>query len=132
MSARTKARKAAVDLLFAADLRGKEPSLEDLDLLGRENRDYTKSLIDGVKEHRDRIDSLIHTYAQDWDKDRLPAVDRNILRVAIYELLWGSLDHSVAISEAVSLAELLSTEKSAKFINGLLARISGLAATLPR
>ena len=132
MSARTKARKAAVDLLFAADLRGKEPSLADLELLGRESRDYTRALVEGVREHRNQIDSLIHTYADDWDKDRLPAVDRNILRIAIYELLWGSLDHSVAMSEAVNLAESLSTDKSAKFINGLLARISSLAPTLPR
>ena len=91
MSARTKARKAAVDLLFAADLRGKEPSLADLELLGRESRDYTKALVEGVREHRNQIDSLIHTYAEDWDKDRLPAVDRNILRIAIFELLWASL-----------------------------------------
>ena len=132
MSARSKARKAAVDLLFAADLRGKQPSLVDLELLGRESREYTKTLLEGVQEHRERIDSLIHTYAQDWDKDRLPAVDRNILRVGIYELLWGSLDHAITISEAVNLAESLSTDKSAKFINGLLARISALAPTLQR
>jgi N utilization substance protein B len=132
MSARTKARKAAVDLLFAADLRGRQASLDDLALLGRESRQYTQALIEGVSQHRNQIDSLIHTYSEGWDKDRLPAVDRNILRVGIFELLWGSLDHAVAISEAVALAELLSTDKSSKFINGLLARISGLAPTLPR
>lgn len=132
MSARSKARKAAVDLLFAADLRGNVPQLEDLERLGRESRDYTKELIDGVMAHRDRIDSLIHTYAEGWDKDRLPAVDRNILRVAIYEIVWGNLEHGIAINEAISLAELLSTDKSAKFINGLLGRVSTLAPSLPK
>jgi N utilization substance protein B len=96
----------------------------------REHREYTDQLISGVNAHRDRIDTLIHTYAEGWDKDRLPAVDRNILRIAIFEILWGDVDDSVAISEAVILAERLSTEDSARFINGLLARISSLADTL--
>lgn len=132
MSARSKARKAALDLLFAADIRGSEPSLNDLELMDREHRDYTDALVNGVTAHLSQIDSLIHTYAEGWDKDRLPAVDRNILRIAIYEMLWGELDHGVAISEALSLAELLSTNSSTGFINGLLGRISALAATLPR
>ncbi len=130
MSARAKARKAALDLIFAADLKGQLPNPLELDLMDREHREYTDQLISGVKAHRDRIDTLIHTYAEGWDKDRLPAVDRNILRIAIFEILWGDVDDSVAISEAVILAERLSTEDSARFINGLLARISSLADTL--
>jgi N utilization substance protein B len=126
MSARAKARKAALDLIFAADLKGQLPNPLELDLMEREHREYTDQLISGV----DRIDTLIHTYAEGWDKDRLPAVDRNILRIAIFEILWGDVDDSVAISEAVILAERLSTEDSARFINGLLARISSLADTL--
>ena len=132
MSARGKARKAAIDLLFAADLRQTTPELSQLELLGRQSRDYTKTLLEGVLAHRDRIDSYIDAYAEGWDKDRLPAIDRNILRVAIFEMLWGEIEHAVAISEAVSLAEALSTEKSGGFINGLLARISTLAPSLPR
>lgn len=130
MSARAKARKAALDLIFAADLKGRLPNPSELELMEREHREYTDQLLAGVNEHRDRIDTLIHTYAEGWDKDRLPAVDRNILRIAIFEILWGEVDDSVAISEAVLLAERLSTQDSARFINGLLARISSLADTL--
>jgi len=130
MSARAKARKAALDLIFAADLKGRLPNPSELEMMEREHREYTDLLLAGVNDHRDRIDTLIHTYAEGWDKDRLPAVDRNILRIAIFEILWGEVDDSVAISEAVILAERLSTEDSARFINGLLARISSLADTL--
>ena len=132
MSARSKARKAALDLLFSADIRGGQPSLNELALMEREHREYTTLLVEGVEAHLQQIDSLIHTYAQGWDKDRLPAVDRNILRIAVFEMLWGQIDHAVAISEALSLAEDLSTSSSAGFINGLLGRISTLSSTLPR
>lgn len=132
MSARSKARKAALDLLFAADLRGREASSSDLELMEREHREYTDVLVAGVGAHIERIDTLIHTYAEGWDKDRLPAVDRNILRIAIFEMLWGDIDQAVAISEAVTLSERLSTKDSAKFVNGILARIAGIAETLPR
>ena len=130
MSARAKARKAALDLLFAADLKGREADSAELELMEREHREYTDTLVSGVHQHKDRIDLLIHTYAEGWDKDRLPAVDRNILRLGIYEVLWGDMDDSVAISEAVSLAETLSTSDSARFINGLLSKISKLSETL--
>lgn len=129
---RSKARKAALDVLYSADLRGSTARPEEIDWMDREHREYTDALLTGIKEHADQIDSLIHTYAEGWDKDRLPAIDRNILRIAIFEILWGDMDHVVAISEAVSLAERLSTSQSAKFVNGLLARISGIADTLPR
>jgi N utilization substance protein B len=130
MSARSKARKAALDLLFAADLKGREANSEELALMDRDHREYTDLLISGVSQHKERIDLLIHTYAEGWDKDRLPAVDRNILRLGIFEVLWGDLDDAVAISEAVALAEALSTSDSARFINGLLGRISKLSGTL--
>lgn len=130
MSARSKARKAALDLLFAADLKGRDANSSELELMAREHREYTDVLISGVTEHKDRIDLLIHTYAEGWDKDRLPAVDRSILRLAIYEILYGDLDDAVAISEAVALAEALSTTDSARFINGLLGKISKLSGTL--
>jgi N utilization substance protein B len=130
MSARAKARKAALDLLFAADLKGREADAAELELMEREHREYTDTLVSGVHQHKDRIDLLIHTYAEGWDKDRLPAVDRNILRLGIFEVLWGDMDDSVAISEAVSLAETLSTADSARFINGMLSKISKLSETL--
>lgn len=98
----------------------------------REHREYTDILVAGVTQHLSQIDSMIHTYSVGWDRDRLPAVDRNILRIAIYEILWGGVEHAVAISEAVALAERLSTSQSPKFVNGLLARISTLAGSLPR
>ena len=130
MSARAKARKAALDLIFAADLKGREADSAELELMEREHREYTDTLVSGVHQHKDRIDLLIHTYAEGWDKDRLPAVDRNILRLGIFEVLWGDMDDSVAISEAVSLAETLSTADSARFINGVLSKISKLSETL--
>lgn len=130
MSSRSKARKAALDLLYAAELKGSAPDVSELQLMEREHREYTDTLISGVIQHQDRIDSLIHTYAEGWDRDRLPAVDRNILRLAIFEILWGEIDDAIAISEAVGLAERLSTENSARFINGLLGRISTISGTL--
>lgn len=130
MSSRGKARKAALDLLYAAELKGSAPDVSELQLMEREHREYTDTLISGVAQHREKIDSFIHTYADGWDKDRLPAIDRNILRLAIFEILWGEVDDAVAISEAVRLAERLSTESSARFINGLLGRISTISETL--
>ena len=132
MSARSKARKAALDLLFAADLKGRDADTGELELLEREHREYTDTLVAGVHQYRERIDSLIHSYAEGWDRDRMPAVDRNILRIAIFEILWGEVDDAIAISEAVALAQSLSTKDSARFINGLLARISGLSETLSK
>lgn len=127
MPARTKARKRALDLLYEADVRDADP----LTLLSeRETRgdlpmsDYARSLVDGVQAHRARVDEVIATYAIDWPLDRMPAVDRNLLRVAIYELLWcPDVPGAVAINEAVELARDLSTEGSPPFINGVLARV---------
>mgnify|MGYP003704492903 CR=1 FL=1 len=97
MSARTKARKEVLDQLFAADLRGKEITIPE------EIRDYGRELLIGILEKKNRIDELIRSYSQGWDIDRLPAVDRNILRIAIYELLWSKeVPEAVAIDEALS------------------------------
>ena len=127
MSARSKARKAALDFLYESDIRGK--SADDL-LQKRKNeleyliRDYTELLVQGVENKRNRIDEIISMRAKDWDLDRMPVVDRNILRVGVFELLWGSdLPDEVAISESVELAKTLSTEDSATYINGVLAGI---------
>ena len=84
-------------------------------------------MILGIAEHRRKIDELISTYAQGWDMDRLPAVDRNILRLGIYEILWRKdLDDAVAINEALNLAKELSTDDSATYIHGVLGRIASI------
>ena len=83
MSARSKARKEALDQLFQSDLRGSEINVSEV-------REYAAEILDGVKSHKSRIDELIRSYIQGWDFDRIPSVDRNILRLAIWELLWGS------------------------------------------
>ncbi|HET7900574.1 MAG TPA: transcription antitermination factor NusB [Candidatus Nanopelagicales bacterium] len=127
MTARGKARKKALDVLYEADVRGVSAA-EVLD--ARHDNDqaptnpYTSDLVWGVVEHEGRIDDLLSTYAQGWTLDRMPAVDRNVLRIGVYELLWcDDVPDAVAISEAVALVQSLSTDESASFVNGLLARI---------
>ena len=125
MSTRTKARKEALDQLFSSDLRGKEISIPE------EIRDYGRELLTGIIEKKSRIDELIRSYSQGWDLDRLPAVDRNILRLAIYELLWSKeVPEAVAIDEALNFARELSTEDSANFVHGVLGKISALKSQL--
>jgi len=138
VSARSKARKQSLDLLYVGDIRGQAPA----DLLAsrevieegpdaRPIREYTKELISGIADNRRKIDELISTYAQGWDMDRLPAVDRNILRLGIYEILWcKDLDDSIAIDEALNLARELSTDDSAAYIHGVLGRISNIKESL--
>lgn len=134
MSARSKARKAALDFLYESDIRKCSPE----ELLAKRIleleypvREYTSSLVAGVSERRRRIDELIMSYSQGWDFDRMPVIDRNILRIGIYELLWNDeIPDSVAISEALELAQSLSTPESAKFINGILASILAIKGDL--
>jgi N utilization substance protein B len=134
MAARSKARKRALDVLFEAELRG-EPVLEILGERAAEQSPpvpaYTTELVEGVQAHRARIDELLAAHAQGWALDRMPAVDRNILRIGAYELLWqDQVPDPVAIDEAVQLARDLSTEGSPAFVNGLLARLLELKPTL--
>ena len=133
MSARRKARKRALDFLYEADLR----SGEALELyLSRPSDDlsqesYVKELLDGVSGHREEIDELIMTYAEGWDMDRMPAIDRNILRLSIFEILWQEgLDEKIAVNEAVEMAAELSTKDSAAYINGILGRIIAIKSSL--
>ena len=138
MSARSKARKQALDLLYETDIRGTNlvETLEARDIPAegpdaRPIRDYTRELINGVSGNRRKIDELITTYAQGWDMDRLPAVDRNILRLGIYEILWSTtVPTSVAIDEALDLARELSSDDSSKYIHGVLGRIASLKDTI--
>jgi N utilization substance protein B len=134
VSARGKARKRALDVLYGADVRGESINAT---LLAEESRqlaeptrranswEYAKQVVEGVVEHGDEIDELIETYAQGWTIDRMPAVDRAIIRIGIWELLWNpEIPEGVAISEAVEQAKSLSTEDSSGFVNGLLGRIA--------
>lgn len=138
MSARSKARKQTLDLLYEADIRGASAaellSLRDVVEEGpdaRPIREFTKTLIGGVTDNKRKIDELIATYAQGWDMDRLPAVDRNILRLGIYEIVWSTdLDDGIAIDEALTLAKELSTEESAGYIHGVLGRISSIKESI--
>ena len=140
MSARSKARKQALDLLFESDIRGTN-ALETLNLRdvveegpdARPIRDYTRTLIAGVTDNSRKIDELITTYAQGWDMDRLPNVDRNILRLGIFEIIWSDeLADGIAIDEAITLAKDLSTDDSATFIHGLLGKISSIKDSVAR
>jgi N utilization substance protein B len=137
VSARTKARKRALDLLYEAEMRGLEP----LALVGERLAegggpalpDYAVTLVEGVAARRERIDELLATYAVDWTLDRMPPVDRNLLRIGAWELLYADdVPDAVAISEAVELASTLSTDDSARFVNGLLARLLELKPSLAR
>ena len=139
MSARSKARKQALDLLYEADIRGNSALelLQSRDVIedgpdARPIREFTKELISGISTNSRKIDELITTYAQGWDMDRLPAVDRNILRLAIYEIVWSSdLADGIAIDEALTLAKELSTDESAGFIHGVLGKISSIKESIP-
>ena len=133
MSARRKARKRALDFLYEADMRNQSaveiaaarPSTE------LSEREYVQEILTGVSRNISRIDELIITYAQGWDLDRMPSIDRNLLRIALYEILWSeTVDDKVAVSEAVALAKELSTEESSGYINGVLGRIIALKASL--
>jgi N utilization substance protein B len=138
VSARSKARKQSLDLLYEADIRKVDllQLMTERDLLdegpdARPIREFTRELISGVSEHKRKIDELITTYAQGWDMDRLPAVDRNILRLAIFEIVWLSeLPDAVAIDEALTLAKEISTEESAGYIHGVLGRIASIKESI--
>ena len=136
MPARSKARKRALDILFEAELRGL-PVLELLSerqSLGEQPvQEYAADLVRGVATHQERIDLIISDNAVGWTLARMPAVDRNVLRIGVYELVWADdVPDAVAISEAVALAQDLSTDSSPVFVNGLLAKIRDLKPTLAR
>ena len=134
MAARSKARKRALDVLYASELRGESPvSALDRSIADGEGptNDYTAVLVRGVEEHRARIDELLTAYAEGWTLQRMPAVDRNVLRIGAFELLWcDDIPDTAAISEAVALVSSLSTDESAAFVNGLLARLRDVGPRL--
>jgi N utilization substance protein B len=134
MPARRKARKRALDVLYEADLRDLPVDTVLSAYLTRmekpvpEHLPYAISLVEGVNEHLNRIDETIGTYAEGWTLDRMPVVDRNLARIAVYELFYvKEIDDPVAITEAVELAKEMSTDDSPRFLNGLLGRIADYA-----
>ena len=135
MPARRKARKRALDVLYEADMRDLPPAQVLVSYLDRiekprpDHLDYTIGLIEGVAHNLDRIDELIASYAEGWTIDRMPVVDRNLARIAVYEMLYVTeIDDPVAISEAVELAKQMSTDDSPRFLNGILDRIAEFAS----
>jgi len=127
VTARSKARKRALDVLFEADLRGRDVVATLDEWTARADppvADYTRSLVAGVAEHRGDIDEMLTGFSGDWPLDRMPSVDRAILRLAAYELLYcDDVPDAVAIDEAVELAKSLSTDDSPAFVNGVLAKV---------
>lgn len=136
MGARSKARKRALDLLFEADQRGVNAAT----LLAERIADpgdgppvspYASELVEGVIAHWSEITELLTTYSHGWTVERMPGVDRAILRLGTWEIVWNDdVPDNVAISEAVELAKTLSTDESPSFVNGLLARVAEVKPTL--
>jgi N utilization substance protein B len=133
LSARTKARKRALDILFQADVRGEELpvmlAVEAKRAASEPDRQaswlYARDIVDGVIDNRDAIDEQITTFAKDWSLQRMPAVDRALLRIGAWEILYNDdIPTAVAIDEAVELAKEFSTDDSGSFVHGVLARIA--------
>ena len=136
MSARSKARKRALDVLFSADVRDISVA-EALEAEAQRAASeperaaswlYAREILDGVIDHSVEIDETIETYARGWSLERMPAVDRAIVRIAVWEILYNAeVPNAVAVDEAVEAAKSLSTEESSGFVNGLLATIASTA-----
>lgn len=133
MSARSKARKRALDILFQADVRGDTPGVVLAAEAKRAQSEpareaswlYAREIVDGVIDHADEIDEQIITHSKDWKIDRMPAVDRAVLRIGVWEVLFNDeVPVSVAIDEAVQLVKEYSTDEAGAFVNGVLGRIS--------
>jgi N utilization substance protein B len=143
-SPRSKARQRALEILFEADLRGLDPRTVLADTQARvraqgpegtipQVQPYAATLVEGVLEHVDKIDDLLEEHSEGWALDRMPTVDRNVLRIGVFELLWQTdVPDAVVLDEAVSLARLMSTDESPQFVNGLLARIAEVKQRMTR
>ena len=136
MGARTKARKRALDVLFEAEQRHLDPITLLADRVAEPGTEaslpqYSVDIVEGVLEQLDRIDELLETYSHEWSLDRMPAVDRALLRIGTWEILFNDdVPDAVAIDEAVELSRSLSTDDSPVFVNGLLGRILELKPTI--
>ncbi|MDQ6686126.1 MAG: transcription antitermination factor NusB [Actinomycetota bacterium] len=125
MSARSKARKRALDVLYSSEMRRREASEALAEQVGAgQVNDYTATLVRGVAEHQARIDEVIGTYAEGWTLDRMPAIDRNVLRIGVFEVMYADdIPDAVAVSEAINLVAELSTDESPAFVNGVLGNV---------
>jgi len=141
VAARNKARKRAFQILFEAEQRGVDPKTAMADWIRLARTDdrqppvteYTMQLVEGYTAHAERIDELLAGHSVGWSLDRMPVVDRNVLRLGTYELLWeDDVPDAVVLDEAVQLAKEFSTDESPSFVNGLLGRLMELKPTLPR
>ena len=134
MGARSKARKRALDVLYEAGQRDADVLATLKERLAQSDPpvpEYAVELVEGIVANRLRIDELLATYAEEWTLDRMPPVDLAVLRIGTYELLWrDDVPDAVAVSEAVELAQSLSTDSSPAFVNGLLARLLALKPML--
>jgi N utilization substance protein B len=134
VGARSKARKRALDVLFESGARSIDPIETLKERLAQSDppvNEYTVTLVEGVVAHRERIDELLSTYAEDWTLDRMPPVDLAALRIGVFEVLWcDDVPDAVAVSEAVELVTSLSTDESPRFVNGLLGRLVQLKPSL--
>lgn len=138
MAARSKARKRALDILYESDLRGSSAVAVLETQIGRRAADkepelnaYVRTLIEGVTANQEQIDEILSTYSMGWTLDRMPAVDKAVLRIGAYEIIWADdIPDAVAISEAVMLVTDLSTDESSSFVNGLLGRIAEIKPNL--
>jgi transcription antitermination factor NusB len=130
---RTRAREYALHVLYMADLRGEEAYGDAEAYVGGEARDpeiraYALALVGGVRAHREEIDGWIRRTAKNWDLERMAVLDRNVLRLGIYELLHSEeVPPKVAINEAIEIAKRYSTTQSGAFVNGILDRVRILA-----
>jgi N utilization substance protein B len=134
LAARTKARKRAIDLLFEAEQRS-EDAREVMERRRMHSDSqvspYAEELVLGVTMRRGELDEYLETYSQGWTLERMPAVDRNVLRVGAWELLFNDdVPDGVAVAEAVSLAKELAGDDSPRFVNGLLGRLQQMKPTL--
>ncbi|MEY9873460.1 N utilization substance protein B [Streptacidiphilus sp. MAP12-33] len=139
-TARNKARTKAFQIIFEADHRGVKPTLVLAEWVARARSgeegvpqvpEYTQDLVEGYSRHAARIDDLISTYAVGWTLDRMPIVDRNVLRLGAYELIWvDEVPDPVVLDEFVEMAKDFSTDESPSFVNGLLARLKELKPSL--
>lgn len=136
MGARTKARKRALDVLFEAEQRRLDPMTVLADRIAQPGTEaalpqYSVEIVEGVETHRARIDEVIATHSHGWTIERMPAVDRELLRIGAWEILFNDdVPDAVAVDEAVELARDLSTDESPGFVNGLLGRLVDLKPTL--
>ena len=118
------ARERALGLLYESESKDRSPA-EVLDELPIEPDPYTADVVTGVGEHLAEVDELIGRHARDWTVDRMPVVDRTLLRIAVFELLHRpDVPTGAVISEAVELAKRFSTEESGRFVNGVLSAVA--------